>query len=303
MIGAGNYKQRYTKEKLAVMSPLTIGAVKGISNPYVGGYGFFIFVDVPPQIRALTSNLLGPDINRLSPEVIAKADRDFFDLCEKTVKEVQGIQDLTLEVTQFNGGFTGKNHAIPTVMTDATESITLKFQELSGNVYGTPIMHWATAISDPKTGVSSLVKRDNVADYSVEAYYIATSSNCGSPSRSARANSMEKAFFFDSMFPKGVQLSHFNYTAGSHDLAELTVDFNAEMHMGAAIDKRAMEILSSDFFYENFIVPGEKYIANRVNNNKSKLFDADGESFDVWGDNADEGQFIIRNSTIGESIE
>jgi len=303
MIKAGNYKQRYNKEKLQFMSPLTIGAIKGISNPFVGGYAFFLFIYVPDQIRALTSNLIGPDEDRLSATVVSHADRDFFDLCEKTVKEVQGIQDWTLEVTQFNGGFTGKNHAIPTVMTDSTESISLKFQELSGGVYGTPVQQWATAISDPKTGVSTLLKRDSVADYSVEAIYIVTSPNVASPSRKGRAESLEKAFFFDSMFPKNVPLSHYNYTAGSHDLTELTYEFNAEMHVGAAIDKRAMEILSSDFFYENYIVSGEKYIANRVNNNKSQLFDADNEAFDVWGDNAQDGSFIIRDDSVGESIE
>lgn len=246
----------YNSDSLKFVSHISVGSLKTIANPYTSGQSFIIFSYIPKQIMQVTSGTVG--------------DRSFFDLMESTFQEVSGINDISLETDTMTGGFAAINHNFPTSATSATESITLGFQAMHGNVYRAPIQHWLTTILDPRTNLSSIDNWDGIHSYAAEMIYINTAPNVGSKNGESRKEALEFSAIFDSMYPKSVPLSHFSYTKNSHSFTELSIEFNCEMIIGGNIDKVAGNILSQDWFYNKYILPAKKYNVNRKNNGEAK---------------------------------
>lgn len=253
MISVGAVKKdAYSSAQLEYVSPVSIGGLKALANPYQAGNSFILFTHVPNQIKTVTDS-----------SVETGGDDKFFKLMERSFQEVSGINDISLETEAMSGGFANINHNFPSMSTSATESITLNFQAMEGNLYRAPIQSWLTGIRDPRTGLYSLPKYGGIHVYSVDMLYINTNASVGSKNGATRRMALEFSAIFDSMYPKNVPLSHFNYSKGSHSQQELSIEFNCEMIMGSNIDKISGDVLASKWFYDRYLLPAKKYNPNR----------------------------------------
>jgi len=221
-----------------------VGGTKGIADPYISGYSFIKFYGV--------ANLLS-QIEYLYGQAYKDEYEKFFTLMERTVKEVQGLNDLDLGTAGIQGGFTANEHHYPTEISKNVNDITLKFQELSGGIYNTKFESWVTGIRDPETGLY-MFKDYGLKHYSVEMLYVNTSPAVGTADDKARANSLENAFYFTCMFPTRVFYGHHNYSSGSHDAnTEIDQPFKCNIHYGKGVKEFAKKYLATPEFYDNLI--------------------------------------------------
>jgi len=237
----------------APVFPGGMGASRLIADPFLSGWAFVIFTNVPKQIAKLTS----PNGD--------ESDLSFFRLMEMSFKELSGINDLDLGTSSVSGGFTGNEYHFPNEINKNCNEVTLKFQELSGNVFSGPFQNWITSILDPETGVSSL---ENFAqkEYSVEFLYFTCNPGIGTASAEGRKRSLESAFYFTNGFPKRVALSQHNFSSNSHDTFEIDQPFSVNMHLGSKIFELAKKVVSTEKFYENFIQKQHEFITDNRGN-------------------------------------
>ena len=235
-----------SEKKLAAIFPGGIGSIKEMAEPYVGGYSYLIFTRVPMQIRQATT------YQTEKVDFDAQADKDFFKLVEREFKELSGINDIDMETVSIQNGFTANEHRYPGAVQKNTNEITIKLNEMSGNLMRRPLQNWFTGIRNPETGLYNFPLA-GLKNFTVEMLYVNCSPSVGSVKASTRASSLEFAAYFTGAFPTRNTLSHFNYAAASHDVAEFDIPFPVNMHTGDAIDGYAREYLGSDKFFENFI--------------------------------------------------
>ena len=160
-------------------------------------------------------------------------------------KGVSGNGDISVETDPFSGGYAGRSVDIPTIAKDDTNELTVKVYEFSGSPVREVLQFWINGVSDIQTGYATYgwdgTASDKVggldvtnANHTAEFIYVATD-----PS----GRKVEYAALYANCFPKGVQLSHFNYEAGNHDLVELDVAFSCIRYMSPQINRRATQLL------------------------------------------------------------
>lgn len=160
-------------------------------------------------------------------------------------KGVSGNGDISVETDPFSGGYAGRSVDIPTIAKDDTNELTVKVYEFSGSPVREVLQYWINGVSDIQTGFATYgwngTPQDAVgglditnANHTAEFIYVATD-----PS----GRKVEYAALYANCFPKGVQLSHFNYEAGNHDLVELDVAFSCIRYMSPQINRRATQLL------------------------------------------------------------
>lgn len=220
-----------------------LGRSEVTADPYIGGYGFLIITHIPTALREI-----------ITPEMK--------NLLEVSLKELNGLNDIDLGTASIQGGFTTNEHHYPTEMDKNTYEITCKWQERTGNVYRRLFQKWVTSIRDPETGLYGLSEYGK-KHYGIEAIYINTNPSIGSSNAETRRKSVEYAVYFTGMFPKKIPLSHFNYTAGSHDIADnFDIPFAVNMINGRLIDNFAMELAMSEepnsIFWRVTNIPGSQ---------------------------------------------
>lgn len=171
--------------------------------------------------------------------------KKFKHILEYGNKGVSGNGDISVETDPFSGGYAGRSVDIPTIAKDDTNEITIKVYEFSGSPVREVLQFWINGVSDIQTGLATYgwdgTRSDKVgglditnANHTAEFIYVATD-----PS----GRKVEYAALYANCFPKGVQLSHFNYEAGNHDLVELDVAFSCIRYMSPQINRRATQLL------------------------------------------------------------
>lgn len=209
-----------------------IGATKLLADPYLGGYSF---IKIIPD--AILSNEMG-------------LHATFFELLEKTFKEVGGLPRIEMGTTSIQGGFTANEHVFPSEITKNISELTLKFQEFSGSPYTKQFRQWVESIRNPETGLYSL-SQYGLKYYSVSILYINTSPAIGSHFAETRRNSIEFAGLLTGAYPKSIDYDKYNFTSGDHSTNELDQAFACNFHVGEVITKRAEDYVGSEAFYNN----------------------------------------------------
>jgi hypothetical protein len=233
-----------------------VGAIKIEAQPYVGGYSFLKITRLPTD-----PTLAGDIINS-----------DFCDLLERTFKSVSGINDIEIDSSSIQGGFTSNEHFFPTSSQKSTNEITLQFQELTGNVYQGPFQAWTSGIRDPETNLYTL------DDYSLQAYtiemlYINCNPSIGSKNPENRAKAVEFAAYFTSGWPTKNPLSHFNFQQGSHEFVEIEIPFKVNPIYGVDVINKAKEYVKTDKFYNDMIKKAKYYDSLLSGSKNSRLND------------------------------
>jgi hypothetical protein len=224
-----------------------LGRSEITADPYIGGYGFLVITHIPTVLKDIITD-------------------DIKNLLEVSLKELSGINDQDLSTNSIQGGFTTNEHHYPTEINKNIYEITCKWQERTGNVFRRIFQKWVTSIRDPETGLYTFPAYGK-KHYSIEAMYINTNPSIGSSDPEARKQAVEFACYFTGMFPKKNPLSHFNFSSGSHDIADnFDINFAVNTIQGTLIDRIASDMVARDdansIYWRLNNIPGSTDVSN-----------------------------------------
>lgn len=154
--------------------------------------------------------------------------------------EVSGLNDVTVNFNQIQGGYTGKSFEIPSYATDDTTSFTVKVYEFSGSPVREVLHSWINGTSDLLTGLTTYngatSSLDRIqANQTAEFIYVNTDRT---------GLKVEYACLLANCFPRGINTSAFNYTAGEHNLVESNIEFACTKYESIQINKIAARLIS-----------------------------------------------------------
>lgn len=191
--------------------------------------------------------------------------RRFKTYMETGYTSVDGIGDITVDFTDFEGGFAGQRYSTVSLSRDETENITIQLYELSGSPIREYLDTWITGTRDPRSGIAHYhgVIAEKGADYyseknhSAEMIYV---------NLDPTAINIEYCAMFAHMFPTRVPKAHLNYEKGNRDNALLDVEFRTTKYESPAINNiGAWYIANSNVNYNyldfdpNVTVKGKGY--------------------------------------------
>lgn len=191
-------------------------------DPLKTGYGRLFMVRKPVFL------------NECIPDKLKK----FKHILEYGNTAVQGINDVSMNFNQIQGGYVGKSFEIPSVATDDTNSFTVNCYEFSGSPIREVIHTWINGTSDLLTGLAHYngVQIDKIqANQTAEFIYVSTD-NTGT--------GIEYACLFANCFPRNIKNDQFNYTSGEHNLVEYNIEFSCTKYESIHINKVATELIN-----------------------------------------------------------
>ena len=193
-------------------------------DPLITGYTRIFMVRKP----ILFTNILVDEFTR------------FKHILEYGNTAIDGNSDATLDSAQVNGGYVGRSFDIPTITKDDSNQLSVKTFEFSGSPIREILHFWCNAIADNQSGYASyggLIQSGQLsykqANHTAEFIVVSTDRT---------GMKVENACMWANCFPKGYKNDQFNYSSGTHDLVETTVDFYGTKYESAEINKKA-EIL------------------------------------------------------------
>ena len=80
--------------------------------------------------------------------------KQFKTYIETGYKSIDGIGDISVDFTQFEGGFSGQQFSTPQLARDDTESVTISVYELSGSPVREYLDTWVTGVRDTRSGIA-----------------------------------------------------------------------------------------------------------------------------------------------------
>lgn len=233
MIKSGE-KIRVFDSTIAQSSSFFTGAVNDQTmefDPLVTGYAFIIWTKLPTW---LTSQYPG-----------------FKAMTQKNFTGFSGLEDMELNVLDYEHTFNGNNHQVSGGITKNNTGFTLTHKEYSGSPIGNMYTFWVSSISDPRTGIATYPKQFGVPyaakNHTGELLYIVTRPDANNVGDSTR--NIEKAVYYTNVMPTTIQLDHFNYTLGQHETVDYQQPFKGTMHMSAAVSDFAVAKLKEAYSF------------------------------------------------------
>lgn len=161
--------------------------------------------------------------------------RRFKTYIETGYTSLDGIGDISVDFTEFEGGFAGQRYSTVMLARDDTENITIQLYELSGSPIREYLDTWVTGTRDPRSGIAHYhgVIADKGAEYyseknhTAEMFYV---------NLDPTAINIEYCCMFAHMFPTRVPKAHLNYEKGNRDNALLDVEFRTTKYESPAIN-------------------------------------------------------------------
>ena len=219
-----------------------VNEVLSVYDPLKTGYGRLFMVRKPTFLVS----------------TIAKKFNNFKHILEFGNTAVQGINDITVQTNQIQGGYTGKAFELPSVATDDTNQFTVTVYEFSGSPVREVVHTWINGMSDLLTG---LTHYNGAADDVLQSNQTAEFIYCCTDSTGTK---VEYACLFANCFPKNLNLSSFNYTAGQHELVEMQIEFSCVKYESIQINKVATALIkkyrlltNSLNFYSGYSLSGQ----------------------------------------------
>lgn len=170
---------------------------------------------------------------------------------ETAFRSVNGINDLSVNFTDLEGGYNGQKFSVVQGVQDDTDTITIGLYEMSGNPISEFLKTWVTGVRDPRSGVATyhgFLKgpMDDVDDthivyseknHTAEFIYVVTDST---------GKYIEYACMLAHCFPTKVDQDHYNYDTNSHDAAEVEVELRCTKYESRYINDIAAFYLQID---------------------------------------------------------
>ena len=107
-------------------------------TPYERGYARLFVYNMPVFME------------KFFPELTKR----FKSYLETGYRSVNGINDLSVEFTEYEGGFSGQKFANVSISHDDTDTITIGLYELAGSPVREFLETWITGVRDPRSGVA-----------------------------------------------------------------------------------------------------------------------------------------------------
>lgn len=83
------------------------------------------------------------------------------------------------------------------------------------------------------------------ANHTGELMYIVTRPDANNVTK----HNIEFAAYYTNVIPKTIPLGHFNFTEGTHDLAQLSIEFSGTMNISPAVDNMAEQLLTKTYSF------------------------------------------------------
>ncbi|WP_301067476.1 hypothetical protein [uncultured Duncaniella sp.] len=188
-----------------------------------------------PYIRGVSRifvHKLPPFMNQLYPDM----SKRFKSYLETGYTSVDGIGDITVDFTDFEGGFAGQRYSTVSMSHDETENVTVQVYELSGSPIREYLDTWITGVRDPRSGIAHYHGIFDLAgntisygerNHTMEMFYV---------NLDPTARQIEYVAMFAHMMPTRVPKAHLNYEKGNHDNAQLDLEFRTTKYESPAIN-------------------------------------------------------------------
>lgn len=163
---------------------------------------------------------------------------------ETAYTAISGINDISVDFTDFEGGFAGQRFSVPQLSRDDTESFSVSMFELAGSPIREYIELWITGVRDPRSGVAhyhGLIDGPVVAEDGSEIPQMEYSEKNHSAefiycTLDPTARQCEYVAMLAHAFPTKVPKDHLNYEHGSHDQAQMDLEFRCTKYESPAIN-------------------------------------------------------------------
>ena len=169
---------------------------------------------------------------------------------ETGFRSVNGIGDIQVDFTTFEGGYTGQKFETVQIATDQTDTITIGLYEMSGSPCTEFLTTWITGVRDPRTGIAHyhgnvMGPLDDATEkikygeknHTAEFVYLVTDPT---------GKFIEYACLLAHCFPEKVDRDQYNYDTNSHDATEIEVVLHCTKYESRYINDIAAYHLAID---------------------------------------------------------
>lgn len=203
-------------------------------NPFIRGYARLFMYKKPYFME------------KAFPELTNR----FKSYIETGFRSVNGIGDIQVDFTTFEGGYTGQKFETVQIATDQTDTITIGLYEMSGSPCTEFLTTWITGVRDPRTGIAHyhgnvMGPLDDATDkirygeknHTAEFVYFVTDPT---------GKFIEYACLLAHCFPEKVDRDQYNYDTNSHDATEIEVVLHCTKYESRYINDIAAYYLAID---------------------------------------------------------
>lgn len=205
-------------------------------TPYIRGVSR-IFLHKPPEF-----------MNKMYPD----ETRSFKTYFESAYTAIDGIGDVSVDFTDFEGGFAGQRFSTVMLARDDTESVTISLYELTGSPVREYIDTWITGTRDIRSGIAHYhgaiatqgVEYYGEKNHTAEAVYVTLDPT---------ALEAEYCCMFAHMFPTRVPKSHLNYEKGNRDNVQMDLEFRTTKYESPAVNNVGMWYIANSKVDYNYL--------------------------------------------------
>lgn len=177
--------------------------------------------------------------------------KNFKSLIETGYTRVDGIQDISVDFVEFEGGFNGDKFSNVSQAKDDTDSLTISVYEQAGSPVREYLDTWVTGVRDIRTGVAhyhgALVNKGikyGEKYHTAEFLYI---------TMDPTAQQIEYACLFAHCFPTKVPKSHLNYEKGQRDNVSVDIEFKTKKYESPQINQVGQYYLDKSRIEYNYL--------------------------------------------------
>lgn len=181
--------------------------------------------------------------------------RRFKTLIETGFTRIDGIEDITVEFVDFEGGFAGQKFSNVSLARDDTDTLTITVYEQTGSPIREYIDTWITGVRDPRSGIAhyhnALVDHKDLVTYGEQAHTAEFIYLTLDPT----GKDIEYACMFAHAFPTKVPKGHLNFEAGNRGNVQMDLEFRVTKYESPAINQVAkwyLELSQVNYNYLNF---------------------------------------------------
>ena len=176
----------------------------------------------------------------------------FKSLIESGFTRIEGVGDISVEFTTFEGGFNADKFKTVSTATDDSDTLTISVYEQTGSPIREYLDTWVTGVRDIRTGIAhyhgALSKFDTIKygeKYHTAEFIYMTLDPTG--------QEIEYACMFAQAFPNKVPKSHLNYEKGDRDNVSMDLEFTCKKYESPAINQVAQYYLANSKIEYNYL--------------------------------------------------
>lgn len=219
-------------------------------NPYIQGVSR-IFLYTPPTF-----------MDKIFPD----QTKNFKAYIQTGYTRIDGIGDISVEFTDFEGGFAGQRFSNVSLSRDDTDTLTITVYEQSGSMIREYLDTWISGTRDPRSGIAHYHGAIDEADvnkktpyaekhHTAEFIYI---------TMDPTGKAIEYACMFAHAFPTKVSKSHLNYEKGNRDSVLMDLEFKVTKYESPAINQIGIWYLQNSVVGYNYLDFNPTYITEET---------------------------------------